>query len=44
MDATGRLFESLTKRIGPLERGGMLEDGSTSTRYTTTNRVAVANH
>lgn len=26
MEATGRLFDSLTKRIGPMERGGMLED------------------
>jgi hypothetical protein len=26
MDATGRLYDSLTKRIAPMERGGMLQD------------------
>lgn len=37
MDATGRLYDSLTKRIAPMERGGMLQD------VTPTQNVRFAN-
>jgi hypothetical protein len=39
MDATGRLVESLMKRIGPLERGGMLENTNPrqGVRFASTN-------